>query len=604
MQESKGYYRALSWAGAGGAALACASLLTAGVVAVTSGGGRAAGQAAPTTITTLGKKAARPAVVHHRRATTTTLKKRKRKAAVHPAARPATAQSTAWVNPLPTAHLAAPIAAATSGNHGSELLMVGSDGGVFPVGEAGFYGSLSRSSLSAPVTAVAADPATGGYWMAGQDGGVFAFHSSYRGGLGKVHLQSPVVAMAATPDGNGYWLASADGGVFAFGDAPFLHGVSQVHLQSPVVAMAATPDGKGYWLASADGGVFAFGDAPFLHGVSQVHLQSPVVAMAATPDGKGYWLASADGGVFAFGDAPYVGNAVGHTGPTQIRALVPSVTGKGYWLVGTNGSVFAYGDAPRIGVAAAPIRQTVAASLPVARTNVHSNVTNYRSNSAGVDLSQYQCGDIPNGPTEIAVVQVTGGSIDSAPNSCYVQEANWAGKHMSAYIYMDGLPGLGDPSAMNGPKGACDPADPGCQSYNYGYNWARHWVQYSHSVGVYPRLWWLDVERYSGWNGADSNNLVILGALAGLHSMKVVPGIYSSPAQWQEITGGLDLHGMPIWVPGAGNASGPGYTAENYCRSSDYWFGGGRLMLVQYGYQGSFAGSYDGATNYDLDYSC
>jgi hypothetical protein len=114
------------------------------------------------------------------------------------------------------------------------------------------------------------------------------------------------------------------------------------------------------------------------------------------------------------------------------------------------------------------------------------------------------------------------------------------------------------------------------------------------------------VEPNSGWQDPISNQLVIRGALNALRSDHVTPGVYSSPAQWQQITGGLSLTGVDEWVPGAGNLTGAGYSATGFCTApGTYSFGGGRLALVQYGYQGAFVGTFAGpASPYDLDLAC
>jgi hypothetical protein len=66
---------------------------------------------------------------------------------------------------------------------GKGVWEVGTDGGVFTSGDAGFFGSL---------------PATG------------------------VAPAAPIVGMVPSDDGGGYWLLGADGGVFAFGNAGYL----------------------------------------------------------------------------------------------------------------------------------------------------------------------------------------------------------------------------------------------------------------------------------------------------------------------------------------------------------------------------------------------
>ncbi|MGA2473505.1 MAG: glycoside hydrolase family 43 protein, partial [Acidimicrobiales bacterium] len=103
-----------------------------------------------------------------------------------------------------------------------------------------------------------------GYWQVGSDGGVFTFGSAgFYGSTGSMKLNKPVVGMAETPDHRGYWLVASDGGVFAFGDAGFHGSTGSMTLNKPIVAMVPTLDGGGYWLIASDGGVFAFGDAPF-----------------------------------------------------------------------------------------------------------------------------------------------------------------------------------------------------------------------------------------------------------------------------------------------------------------------------------------------------
>ncbi|MHB1762353.1 MAG: hypothetical protein ACYCS4_06355, partial [Acidimicrobiales bacterium] len=64
--------------------------------------------------------------------------------------------------------------------------LVGSNGGVFSFGDAGFYGSLGTLQVtpSSPVVGMAATPDGRGYWLVGSDGGVFAFDSKFYGSMG------------------------------------------------------------------------------------------------------------------------------------------------------------------------------------------------------------------------------------------------------------------------------------------------------------------------------------------------------------------------------------------------------------------------------------
>ena len=79
--------------------------------------------------------------------------------------------------------------------------------------------------------------------MVGSDGGVFAFgDAGYDGsvpGQGLV-LAAPVVGVAVTPDGGGYWLVGADGGVYAYGDASFMGSLVGLNLAAPVTGVSAS----------------------------------------------------------------------------------------------------------------------------------------------------------------------------------------------------------------------------------------------------------------------------------------------------------------------------------------------------------------------------
>ena len=190
--------------------------------------------------------------------------------------------------------------------------LVAADGGIFPFGNAGGFGSTGNVRLNQPVVGMAATPDGRGYWLVAADGGIFPFGDAGGfGSTGNVRLNQPVVGMAATPDGGGYWLVAADGGIFPFGDAAGYGSTGAIGLNKPMVGMAATPDGGGYWLVAADGGVFPFGDAVGYGSTGALRLNQPMVGMAATPGGGGYWLVAADGGIFPFGDASGLGSMGG-----------------------------------------------------------------------------------------------------------------------------------------------------------------------------------------------------------------------------------------------------------------------------------------------------
>jgi hypothetical protein len=69
---------------------------------------------------------------------------------------------------------------------------------------------------------MAPTPDGGGYWMVGSDGGVYASgDAGFYGSTGSIHLNEPIVGMTPTPNGGGYWFVASDGGIFNYGNAGF-----------------------------------------------------------------------------------------------------------------------------------------------------------------------------------------------------------------------------------------------------------------------------------------------------------------------------------------------------------------------------------------------
>ncbi len=184
----------------------------------------------------------------------------------------------------------------------------------------------------------AAGDSASGYWQAASDGGVFALGSApFFGSMGGHLLNAPVVGIASTPDHGGYWLVASDGGVFAFGDASFFGSMGGHPLNEPVVGIASSPVGEGYWLVAstevssrsvrtslfrvrwaanrstsrssawpvkptagtgwspATAACFAF-PGPFWGSLGGLALNAPITGMAATDAGLGYWMVGGDGG--------------------------------------------------------------------------------------------------------------------------------------------------------------------------------------------------------------------------------------------------------------------------------------------------------------------
>jgi hypothetical protein len=263
----------------------------------------------------------------------------------------------------PAAAAARPSATAHTTSNGYWL--VGSDGGIFNYGSAGFYGSTGSMVLQRPVVGMVTTPTGNGYWLTATDGGVFSFgQTQFYGslpGLGFKPFGSglpnalvlPVVGMVPSHDDNGYFMVAADGGIFAFGDAKFegscydIGGCTQNGL-----AVAVMPDatGNGYWVVSSLGSVYGFGDAPYL-GAPPPSFGS-IASAVATPDGKGYVILNSSGGLYGFGDAPF--NGYMPPGPLSAAnggatAVMLDAQNNGGWVAYADGKVIPFGSAPYSG---------------------------------------------------------------------------------------------------------------------------------------------------------------------------------------------------------------------------------------------------------------
>ncbi len=339
------------------------------------------------------------------------------------------AVAVAVVVTVATAVVAAPPAtAAPTGSalvsHALDSPHVYSGGGVVGFGAPAVGGPVTQT-LNSVVVAQAVNPAATvadeGYWLASADGGVYAVgNAGYYGSLGALHLQGPIVAMAATPDGKGYWLAALDGGVFAFGDAAFYGSMGAVPLNQPIVGMASTPTGKGYWLVASDGGIFAFGDAPFLGSMGGTPLVSAVTGMAPTHTGLGYWLVAGDGGIFAYGDAPFFGSMGGKPLNDPIVGMAATPDDAGYYFVATDGGVFTEGDAVFQGSLGGGLDGNPHDILPVAAINLDQDGSGYwLLDPDGFSYSFANPPDPSASATSSAIVSVAAGQVNADPDTGY-----------------------------------------------------------------------------------------------------------------------------------------------------------------------------------------
>ena len=183
-------------------------------------------------------------------------------------------------------------------------------------------------------------------------------------------------------------------------------------------------------------------------------------------------------------------------------------------------------------------------------------ITRGSSPTTGYDASYPQCsGSFPSNPL-FGIVGVNGGLANNA-NRCLGGELRWArgtpGQKRPAQpplsLYID----TGNPGAhhvADWPGGGTTPAYGSCNgkltdacSYIYGERRAAHSFQLvaaldPEAAGTAP--WWLDVELQASWAGTYRLNIAALqGFVAGLRNAGATGpiGIYSTSAQWKDITG-------------------------------------------------------------------
>ena len=178
------------------------------------------------------------------------------------------------------------------------------------------------------------------------------------------------------------------------------------------------------------------------------------------------------------------------------------------------------------------------------------------SPTIGYDASYPQCsGSYPSNPL-FGIVGVNGGVANNA-NRCISDELHWARdtpgqkrpKQPPLSLYIDtGNPGghhVADwPSGGTAPAyGSCNGKLTNACSYLYGEQRAAHsyhLVAALDLVSAKTAPWWLDVELLSSWAGTYQLNIAALqGFIAGLRNAGATGpiGIYSTSAQWKDITG-------------------------------------------------------------------
>ncbi len=173
----------------------------------------------------------------------------------------------------------------------------------------------------------------------------------------------------------------------------------------------------------------------------------------------------------------------------------------------------------------------------------------------GYDVSYPQCSGSYPANVLFGIVGVNGGVAHDA-NPCLDAELRWARDapglkrpaQPSLSLYID----TGNPGAhvSQWPKRGTAPAYGACNglltnacSYLYGVQRAAYsyrLVAAQDPAAAETAPWWLDVELALSWAGTYQLNIASLqGYIAGLHDAGATGpiGIYSTSAQWKEITG-------------------------------------------------------------------
>jgi hypothetical protein len=152
--------------------------------------------------------------------------------------------------------------ATTRTGQGYWVLMA--DGGIYPFGDARYFGSPKRRGTKTRSVAIHPAPLDTGYWVLGLDGSVRAFGSATS--MGAAHGPDTPVGLAASASGDGVLVLFDSGRVAALGNATTagdLAGVTS-RWSHPAVAIVSAPFGDGYVISSRDGGLFSFAGAPVL----------------------------------------------------------------------------------------------------------------------------------------------------------------------------------------------------------------------------------------------------------------------------------------------------------------------------------------------------
>lgn len=239
-----------------------------------------------------------------------------------------------------------------------------------------------------------------------------------------------------------------------------------------------------------------------------------------------------------------------------------------------------------------------AAGLAATQAGALAGFNPYARGTAGYDYSYVQCGaTAPR--AAFAVVGVNAGYPFTYYNTCLAAEFSDAQKTGVPALYVNS--GY-DPTytAVDGRHTTQSCADQAAAIFGssaqqaawaVGCSEAERDVAYAASQSAGPAvMWWIDVETSNSWSTTDLslNRFSIQGLIDRLRADTSSPiGVYSTPAQWQAVTGGFHPAADADWL-----AIGQG-TAKRAARScGTAGFSGSPIWLVQY------------VSSFDRDYAC
>lgn len=239
-----------------------------------------------------------------------------------------------------------------------------------------------------------------------------------------------------------------------------------------------------------------------------------------------------------------------------------------------------------------------AALMIATHAGAAASVDPYAAGSSGYDYSYIQCGK--SAPAlSFSVIGVNAGYPFTYYSNCLGAEYNASPAGSRALYVNTGY----DPSytAIDGRHTTqdCATASAGVAAgtgqqaaWAVGCSEAERDVDYATSQGATPNptAWWLDVETANSWSTTDLslNRYTLQGLVDELRVLSASPvGIYSTAAQWQQVTGGYQPAVDGTWL-----ATGQRTLrrARSYCTTPS--FTGAPVWLVQY------------VSTYDHDYAC